>query len=46
MQLLVALSTTEAELIVLSSTLCEGIHLQHLLQELHMHKIPEPFTKP
>ena len=45
MQSLVALST-EAELIALSSALCEVIHLQHLLQELHMHKIPVPFTKP
>ena len=39
-------STTEAELIALSSILCEVIHLQHLLQELHSHKIPVPFTKP
>ena len=41
-----ALSTTEAELIALSSALCEVIHLQHLLQELCSYQIPVPFTKP
>ena len=46
MQSLVALSTTEAELITLLLTSHEVIHLQHLLQELHMHKIPVPFTNP
>ena len=45
---LVALSrsTTEAELIALSTALREVIHLQNLLRELREHKIPIPFTKP
>ena len=45
MQLLVALSTTEAEIIALSTALREVIHLQNLLQELRTHALPIPFTK-
>ena len=46
MQLLVALSTTKAELIALSTMLCEVIHLQNLLLELQGCNFPIPFTKP
>ena len=42
----VALSTTEAELIALSTALNEVIHLQNLLLELHGCNFPIPFTKP
>jgi hypothetical protein len=42
----VALSTTEAELIALSTALREVICMMNLLQELREHKIPVPFTKP
>ena len=46
MQSLVALSTTEAELIALSTALWEVIHLQNLLLELRGCNFPIPFTKP
>ena len=46
MQSLVALSTTEAELIDLSTALREVIHLQNLLLELCGCNFPIPFTKP
>ena len=46
MQSLVALSTTEAELITMSTTLHEVIHLQNLLLELCGCNFPIPFTKP
>ena len=46
MQSLMALSTTEAELIAMSTTLREVIHLQNLLLELHGCKFLIPFTKP
>ena len=46
MQSLVALSTMEAKLIALSTTLREVIHLQNLLSELHGCNFPIPFTKP
>ena len=42
----VALSTTEAELIAMSTMLCEVIHLQNLLLELGGCNFPIPFTKP
>ena len=45
MQSLVALSTTEAEIIALSTALREVIHLQNLLQELWAYAFPIPFTK-
>ena len=45
MQSLVALSTTEAELIAMSTALREVIHLQNLLLELHGCNFPIPFTK-
>ena len=46
MQSLVALTTTEAELIALSTALREVIHLQNLLLELCGCNFPIPFTKP
>ena len=46
MQSLVVLSTTEAELIALSTAFCEVIHLQNLLLELCGCNFPIPFTKP
>ena len=46
MQSLVALSTSEAELIAISTALHEVIHLQNLLLELHGCNFPIPFTKP
>ena len=46
MQSLVALSTTEAELIAMSTALREVIHLQNLLLELRGCNFPIPFTKP
>ena len=46
MQSLVALSTTEAELIAMSTALCEVIHLQNLLFELCGCNFLIPFTKP
>ena len=46
MQMLVTLSTTEAEVMALSMALWEVIHLQNLLQELCEFKIPIPSTKP
>jgi hypothetical protein len=46
LQTLVALSTTEAELIALSTALREVIHLMKLLCELRDSGIPVPFTKP
>ena len=46
MQSLVALSTTEAELIAMSTALHEVIHLQNLLLELGGCNFPIPFTKP
>ena len=46
MQSLMALSTTEAELIALSTALREVIHLQNLLLELRGCNFPIPFTKP
>ena len=45
MQSLVALSTTKAEIIALSTALHKVIHLQNLLQELRTHSVPIPFTK-
>ena len=45
MQSLVALSTTEAGLIALSTALCKVIHLQNLLLELRGCNFPIPFTK-
>ena len=45
MQSLVALSTTEAEIIALSTALREVIHLENLLQELRANSLPIPFTK-
>ena len=42
MQMLVALSSTEAEIIALSTALREVIHLQKSLEELHEFKIPSP----
>ena len=42
MQVLVALSTSEAEFIAWSTALQEVIHLQNLLKELHEFKIPIP----
>ena len=45
MQSLVALSTTEAEIIALSTALRTVIHLQNLLQELRTNALPIPFTK-
>ena len=41
-----ALSTTEAELIALSTTLHEVIHLQNVLLELRGCNFPIPFMKP
>ena len=46
MQSLVALSTTNTELIAMSTMLCEVIHLQNLLLELRGCNFPIPFTKP
>ena len=46
MQSLVALSTTKAELIAMSTALCKVIHLQNLLLELRGCNFPIPFTKP
>ena len=46
MQSFVALSTTEAELIAMSTALREVIHLQNLLLELHGCNFPIPFMKP
>ena len=46
MQSLVALSTTEAKLIALSTAFREVIHLQNLLLELCGCNFPIPFTKP
>ena len=46
MQLCVALNTTEAELIALSTTLREVIHLQNLLLGLCGCNFPIPSTKP
>ena len=46
MQSLVALSTTEAELIALSTAFREVIHLQNLLLELCGCNFPIRFTKP
>jgi len=46
MQTLIALSTTEAELIALSTALHEVIHLMNLLKELAERGIPVPFTTP
>ena len=46
MQSLVALSTTEAELIAMSTMLHEVIHLQNLLLELCGCNFPIPFTEP
>ena len=46
MQSLVVLTTTEAELIAMSTALREVIHLQNLLLELHGCNFPIPFTKP
>ena len=46
MQSLVALSTTEAKFVALSTALCEVIHLQNLLLELHGCNFPIPFMKP
>ena len=45
MQSLIALSTTEAEIIALSTALRKVIHLQNLLQELRANMFPIPFTK-
>ncbi|KAL7561436.1 hypothetical protein ACA910_009292 [Epithemia clementina (nom. ined.)] len=45
-QPLIALLTTEAEIIALSSALREVIHLMELLNELRSFKIPIPFCKP
>ena len=45
MQSLVELSTTEAEIITLSTAWREVIHLQNLLQELRTYSLPIPFTK-
>ena len=42
MQMLVALSTTKAEIITLSTTLWEVIHLQDLLKKLCEFKFPSP----
>ena len=44
-QSLVALCTTEAEIIALSTALREVIHLQNLLQELRAKMLQIPFTK-
>ena len=46
MQSLVALSTTEAELIAMSTALQEVIHLQNLPLELRGCNFPIPFMKP
>ena len=46
MQSLMALSTTEAELIAMSTALREVIHLQNLLLELRGCNFLIPFTKP
>ena len=46
MQSLMALSTTEAELIAMSTALREVIHLQNLLLELCGCNLLIPFTKP
>ena len=46
MQSLVALSTTEAELIAKSTMLCEVINLQNLLLEFRGCNFVIPFTKP
>ena len=46
MQSLVVLSTTEAELIAMSTMLREVIHLQNLLLELRGCNFLIPFTKP
>ena len=46
MQSLMVLSTTEAELIAISTMLREVIHLQILLLELRGCNFPIPFTKP
>jgi hypothetical protein len=46
MQPLISLSTTEAELQSLSSTLRETLGLMNLLQELQQRGFPIPFTKP
>ena len=46
MQSLVALSNTEAELIAMSTALCEVIHLQNLLLEIRGCNFSIPFTKP
>ena len=45
MQSLMALSTTEAEIIALSTALREVIHLQNLLQKLRENAFPIPFTE-
>ena len=45
MQSLIALSTTETEIIALSTELHEVIHLQNLLQELRANAFPIPFAK-
>ena len=45
MQTLVTLSTTEAEIIALSTALCKVIHRQNLQQELCANVFPIPFTK-
>ena len=46
MQSLMALSTTEAELIAMSTALREVIHIQSLLLELRGCNFLIPFTKP
>jgi hypothetical protein len=46
MQSVVALSTTEAEYIALSTALREVICMMNLLKELKQRGIPIPFTKP
>ena len=46
MQSLVALSTTEAKLIAMSTVLCEVIHLRNHLLELRGCNFPIPFMKP
>jgi len=46
LQPLIALSTTEAEFIALSTALREVIFLMNLLKELKEQGIPVPFTQP
>ena len=46
LQPLVALSTTESEVIALSAALREAIHMMNLLKELRASGIPIPFVKP